>query len=411
MRTRTQSKNDAEGAQQHASDAQTRKRKNGSDSCPSGDIDVEPRTTRAAARKKQRRLPSIIVVSDDDADPSAAVNDTSDGIEIIAYPGTDQAPENDETRWLPHTQLVRSKSESKGCPLPIRSQSREIQRVITDGLRLARRWFVLGGGDCDWVTRAIKGDLTESFMSPFAFHGADMVYLSAMISVAKENGLTDRGDVVDRLENGSTDYTTPLITFGAVRLRKFCTGFKAAVRHVVYRCLRLNSMTKREVSALIDHSNYIYPAVEKKFDKTKPFESEVLAQAIRAAFFVPKTSQNQGEHSLDLGLVHGDNLISSDRTRRNELEVSPGMLLLAAAAVAAVLNDKLAGGSSEFSGPHYDSLFKEHLVLLATLRKLKPVAYHRLMHGILMKCRSEMPIMSGRSNALLSDVEWDSIVG
>ncbi|EIW81932.1 hypothetical protein CONPUDRAFT_72292 [Coniophora puteana RWD-64-598 SS2] len=381
-------------------------------------------STRSVRPKAGTRQPSVLVIDSSDEDTESELTEIEDSCCASDVSEAENADDNDtelpiqvselRTKELFPKQLATGdtgQGTTLAAAYSLKAQQEgvantsEMQQFVKDSATLAAHNLIFGGDVCDWMSKVSEDGRLHRFQSPLARrgYGLNMVVFAAMVHIARGAGYDGQGDILDKLANGSMElFVYPLVIFGTTRLKSLCKGFMRAVQPKAYRLLNIQGKTRDELSALLKDSSYIYPHKDGKAgflprafafanpDMTKPFGSEVISEGIKAAFFTPHGESEvhyQVYQSFGLGLAYRHELTSSINERSDEHEVTPAMLLFASTAIAAVIKQKLNGSiRAPLSGAELDQLFKDHLLLLATFQKRKPVAYHRLMHGILEKC-------------------------
>ncbi|EIW74784.1 hypothetical protein CONPUDRAFT_169741 [Coniophora puteana RWD-64-598 SS2] len=328
---------------------------------------------------------------------------------------------SDGTEWLPQTKLRLCGGKTIG----IRAQRSHVQRTLKRGMELMTRYIVLGCDELDWVAQVIeagfKDEYLESFVSPLAVGGLDPIAFHALADGAEQEGLNKQGDMVQRITTGSYElYVQRCVNYLTNRCGPTRAAIKSAIGTAVVGVFGLDSESRShdDVIFLWDQSRYIYPKnpkytgadnnVDESIDRSRPFENLVISKAVKAAFFT--VVEVTGAQPADLGLKLSHRLKSSIESLSDEKEITPSMLLMASAAVSAILKDRVNSTSENFTGSWLDSLFKQQLIWLASIRKNFPRRYHELMHGIYKDCTGSSlaaKSMTCDVKRILGEVRWD----
>ncbi|TFY53238.1 hypothetical protein EVJ58_g9557 [Rhodofomes roseus] len=139
--------------------------------------------------------------------------------------------------------------------------------------------------------------------------------------------------------------------------------------------------TMRRVQMLLRDHQYIFPG-DVELDCSKPYEHPLIVEAISAGFF---------KHRQSVGYVHQDELVSSlPDEYPDEPELPDCMVAAAATCVHASLHEWESGyhASIKFSAVSYANVFDEHMTILGSIRKEKPLNYHQIMSRLLKLVRN-----------------------
>ncbi|GBE80435.1 hypothetical protein SCP_0301500 [Sparassis crispa] len=306
--------------------------------------------------------------------------------------------------WLERSN-VKIYFAGKVAKISLKAQNPEIRAVMQRSFSVGCLQVVFGREEDFTLTSETLGDL----ITPVATGGVERIALDALITSADMLGYNGENDIAHRLEDGAIDcYVTPLTSYSAHRLALFRAAVKKAAVGVAIVSLNLVKNTSEDNGELLRKYNYIFPKTpEKAFDRSKPFQNDVIIDIIRAAYFTT------GQYT-NLGLEFPEKFRSSLTTLQDELEVPPSMAALAATAAEAVIQDfnlKQIKGM-DFVSKALDNTYKDHMYLLVEMRRRKPRSYHKLMHHLFVAATgNQLMNTHGRpKDQLLAEVEWDNMV-
>ncbi|KAJ3873955.1 hypothetical protein F5051DRAFT_431730 [Lentinula edodes] len=148
---------------------------------------------------------------------------------------------------------------------------------------------------------------------------------------------------------------------------------------------------------LVQRRTYFYPQTPSisderyKYDYSRPFEHQVFAGYMGAAFF---------SSTYYSGIIkrYSDVFVSSIQEKPNELEVLKALVALASTAIHACIQDFSSGIKDNFPTKELDGVWKLSLKILDGIQKRNHMKYHRLMHNLyietlMMMTTTEMATM------------------
>ncbi|KAH7903175.1 hypothetical protein BJ138DRAFT_1196197, partial [Hygrophoropsis aurantiaca] len=222
--------------------------------------------------------------------------------------------------WLSRTNLELTFRGST-AEIAIKRQAPEMQDVIRGSFNLGMIAIAFGNqADLD-----ISPTAAATMVTPMSATGMEKISHTALIQSAEAAGYDGENDIAHRLEEGSVSrFIKPVVDYTAHRLGLYQTAIKKAIVLVTPRILNLATNSPTHNATLVETNNFIYPwSPEKGFDRSKPYHSEVIKEAIRCAFFTQ--SQYTG-----IGLQCTDRFGSSSTVATQELEIPPAMVAMAA---------------------------------------------------------------------------------
>ncbi|KAJ3915180.1 hypothetical protein F5877DRAFT_70099 [Lentinula edodes] len=203
---------------------------------------------------------------------------------------------------------------------------------------------------------------------------------ACLMEMAERSGHDGNNDVCDRLERGDHDsYRIPLVTYVSRRIGNKRADLKAHSSTILQAFGLVNHAGCLEAGALARRCTYYYPKMSNEMpDYRKPFEHPVFASFLREAFFSSTYYSSIVRRNFHL-------FKSSNSEKSEELEVTKGMVALAAAAIHACLHDYSTGMKSSFPAPKLDGVWGLAIDILEGIECGNHLKYHRLMHKIFVE--------------------------
>ncbi|KAJ3916646.1 hypothetical protein F5877DRAFT_80700 [Lentinula edodes] len=246
---------------------------------------------------------------------------------------------------------------------------------------------------------------------------------ACLMEIAERSGHDGGNDVCDRLERGDHDsYSIPLVTYVSYYYLYSNTGnnissqvsrrigneradLKAHSSIILQAFGLVNNTGRLEAGVLARRRTYYYPEMPNGMpDYRKPFEHPVFASFLREAFFSSTYYSSIVRRNFHL-------FKSSISEKSEELEVTKGMVALAAAAIHACLHDYSTGMKSSFPAPELDGVWGLAIDILEGIESRNHSKYHRLMHKLFVEATgNSMTAQDGWCNQQhLDAVDWDAI--
>ncbi|KAJ4476388.1 hypothetical protein C8J55DRAFT_561799 [Lentinula edodes] len=245
---------------------------------------------------------------------------------------------------------------------------------------------------------------------------------ACLMEMAERSGHDGENDICDRLERGDHDsYSVPLVTYVSYylysntgnnissqvsrRIGNERADLKAHSSTILQAFGLVNHAGRLEAGALARRRTYYYPEMPNGMpDYRKPFEHPVFASFLREAFFSSTYYSSIVRRNFHL-------FKSSNSEKSEELEVTKGMVALAAAAIHACLHDYSTGMKSSFPAPELDGVWSLAIDILEGIESRNHSKYHRLMHKIFVEATgNSMTAQDGWCNQQhLDAVDWDAI--
>ncbi|KAJ3886235.1 hypothetical protein GG344DRAFT_81916 [Lentinula edodes] len=226
---------------------------------------------------------------------------------------------------------------------------------------------------------------------------------ACLMEIAERSGHDGGNDVCDRLEHGDHDsYSIPLVSR---RIGNERADLKAHSSIILQAFGLVNHAGRLEAGALARRRTYYYPEMPNGMpDYRKPFEHPVFASFLREAFFSSTYYSSIVRRNFHL-------FKSSISEKSEELEVTKGMVALAAAAIHACLHDYSTGMKSSFPAPELDGVWGLAIDILDGIESRNHSKYHRLMHKLFVEATgNSMTAQDGWCNQQhLDAVDWDAI--
>ncbi|KAJ3927322.1 MAG: hypothetical protein NXY57DRAFT_1107022, partial [Lentinula lateritia] len=175
---------------------------------------------------------------------------------------------------------------------------------------------------------------------------------ACLMEMAERSGHDGNNNVCDRLERGDHDsYSIPLVTYVSRRIGNERADLKAHSSTILQAFGLVNHAGCLEAGALARRRTYYYPEMFNGMpDYRKPFEHPVFASFLREAFSSSTYYSSIVRRNFHL-------FKSSNSKKSEELEVTKGMVALAAAAIHACLHDYSTGMKSSFPAPELDGVW------------------------------------------------------
>ncbi|KAJ3900242.1 hypothetical protein F5879DRAFT_973588 [Lentinula edodes] len=229
---------------------------------------------------------------------------------------------------------------------------------------------------------------------------------ACLMEIAERSGHDGGNDVCDRLERGDHDsYSIPLVTYVSRRIGNERADLKAHSSIILQAFGLVNNTGRLEAGVLARRRTYYYPEMPNGMpDYRKPFEHPVFASFLREAFFSSTYYSSIVRRNFHL-------FKSSISEKSEELEVTKGMVALAAAAIHACLHDYSTGMKSSFPAPELDGVWGLAIDILEGIESRNHSKYHRLMHKLFVEATgNSMTAQDGWCNQQhLDAVDWDAI--
>ncbi|KAJ4497309.1 hypothetical protein C8R41DRAFT_944214 [Lentinula lateritia] len=229
---------------------------------------------------------------------------------------------------------------------------------------------------------------------------------ACLMEMAERSGHDGNNNVCDRLERGDHDsYSIPLVTYVSRRIGNERADLKAHSSTILQAFGLVNHAGCLEAGALARRRTYYYPEMFNGMpDYRKPFEHPVFASFLREAFSSSTYYSSIVRRNFHL-------FKSSNSKKSEELEVTKGMVALAAAAIHACLHDYSTGMKSSFPAPELDGVWGLAIDILEGIESRNHSKYHRLMHKIFVEATgNSMTAQDGWCNQQhLDAVDWDAI--
>ncbi|KAJ3931377.1 MAG: hypothetical protein NXY57DRAFT_1080528 [Lentinula lateritia] len=229
---------------------------------------------------------------------------------------------------------------------------------------------------------------------------------ACLMEIAERSGHDGRNDVCDRLERGDHDsYSIPLVTYVSRRIGNERADLKAHSSIILQAFGLVNNTGRLEAGVLARRRTYYYPEMPNGMpDYRKPFEHPVFASFLREAFFSSTYYSSIVRRNFHL-------FKSSISEKSEELEVTKGMVALAAAAIHACLHDCSTGMKSSFPAPELNGVWGLAIDILEGIESRNHSKYHRLMHKLFVEATgNSMMAQDGWCNQQhLDAVDWDAI--
>ncbi|KAJ3805943.1 hypothetical protein F5876DRAFT_69370 [Lentinula aff. lateritia] len=197
----------------------------------------------------------------------------------------------------------------------------------------------------------------------------------------------------------------PLVTYVSRRIGNERADLKAHSSTILQAFGLVNHAGRLKAGALARRRTYYYPEMLNGIpDYRKPFEHPVFASFLREAFFSSTYYSSIVRRNFHL-------FKSSNSEKSEELEVTKGMIALAAAAIHACLHDYSTGMKSSFPAPELDGVWGLAIDILEGIESRNHSKYHRLMHKIFVEATgNSMTAQDGWCNQQhLDAVDWDAI--
>ncbi|KAJ3809021.1 hypothetical protein F5876DRAFT_78154 [Lentinula aff. lateritia] len=219
---------------------------------------------------------------------------------------------------------------------------------------------------------------------------------ACLMEIAERSGHDGENDVCDQLERGDhNSYSIPLVTYVSYYLDSNtgnnissqvsrCIGneradLKAHPSTIIQAFGLADHVGRLEAGVLARRCTYYYPEMPNGMpDYRKPFEHPVFASFLREAFF---SSTYYG--SIVRRNFHLFKSLISEKSE--ELEVTKGMVALAAAAIHACLHDYSTGMKSSFPALELDGVWGLAIDILEGIESRNHAKYHRLMHKLFVE--------------------------
>ncbi|KAG6372405.1 hypothetical protein JVT61DRAFT_7878 [Boletus reticuloceps] len=317
----------------------------------------------------------------------------------------DQAAEDlNVILWKPRTHLNIYMKSKKTAAIGLKEQNPDIRKVIHASYEFGRSALTIGDME---ALLGMSNDVLLRMSTPFSTRRLEDIATHALIKGAESNGYDGEFDIMHHLEEGSqTLYIEPLQDYIAHCLALYRSHFKKAISLVIPGVLGLPTNSYQHNTNLLSNNAFIYPwNAETGFDTSKPFMNPVIAKSVECAFFTAGSQYNA------LGLEFASKLTLSSES--GKCEVSIFMVVMACVAITSIIQDMLLSRSTDFAGPQLDSLFKKLVIVLISLRRSRPITYHKTMHGIHMAAVGEksMSLISNDLTAeeIIGEISWDLI--
>ncbi|KAJ3850586.1 hypothetical protein EV368DRAFT_84384 [Lentinula lateritia] len=206
---------------------------------------------------------------------------------------------------------------------------------------------------------------------------------ACLMEIAERSGHDGENDVCDQLERGDHDsYSIPLVTYVSYYLDSNTGNNISSQAHpstIIQAFGLADHVGRLEAGVLARRCTYYYPEMPNGMpDYRKPFEHPVFASFLREAFF---SSTYYG--SIVRRNFHLFKSLISEKSE--ELEVTKGMVALAAAAIHACLHDYSTGMKSSFPALELDGVWGLAIDILEGIESRNHAKYHRLMHKLFVE--------------------------
>ncbi|KAH7868148.1 uncharacterized protein C8R40DRAFT_1178182 [Lentinula edodes] len=241
---------------------------------------------------------------------------------------------------------------------------------------------------------------------------------ACLMEIAERSGHDGENDVCDRLERGDHDsYSIPLVTYASYYLDSNTgNNISSQVSRRIgneHADLKAHSSTILQAFGLADHvgrleagvlarrRTYYYPEMPNGMEA---FRTPCLCQLSAGSFF----SSTYYGSIVRQNFYLFKSLISE---KSEELEVTKGMVALAAAAIHACLHDYLTGMKSSFPALELDGVWGLAIDILEGIESRNHAKYHRLMHKLFVEATgNSMTARDGWCNQQhLDAIDWDAI--
>ncbi|KAJ3923614.1 hypothetical protein F5877DRAFT_74137 [Lentinula edodes] len=293
-----------------------------------------------------------------------------------------------DIEWLEHTNITVN-SKVRSFTLGMTGQPPVMRKVIEEAIAYGKLQM-----------------LFNHEFSPVSATAVKQLAHASLMEIAERKGYTGERDICDRLERGDmTSYIKPLCDYVSGRVVSERTDLKNP-HAVVLRAFGFTSTTGRvEAGDIACMRTYYYPnSSNGSPDYRKPFEHPVFVDFIREAFFSTSYYSNiiKAHHHL---------FASSIEEKPEEIEVTKGMVALAAVAVHACLEDHAAGVKHHFPTAALDGVWRVTLNILKGLEQKSHRKYHKLMNKLFTESTGDLMLARhGYTNQQIYDlVDWDAI--